>query len=302
MRRGAAKIVRTLIGRGGGSQCDNRQPTPQEVEHHKAEYQSQLQKFREEVRRRDLGDADKFYWYHTVDIGNGVCTPGDYDYRGLLGDYPFPADMRGMTALDVGSATGFFAFELERRGAEVTSVDLPSMADWDVIWTDRTVLIPKLLARQRVPNIEAWDRTHTHGPFEFCHRLRGSRVRRCLSRIYDLTPAKLGREKFDLIFLGDILGHLFSPLAALNAIAPLCGKELIISLDLVNTPGVTMWYGGGEERNQIGRSWFQPNWETLRQMLRRVGFEKIELCGVSRVMLRRTGWYWMDRHLVRATM
>ncbi len=43
----------------------------------------------------------------------------------------FPENMSGMTVLDVGSATGFFAFEFERRGARVISVELPSLRDLD---------------------------------------------------------------------------------------------------------------------------------------------------------------------------
>jgi tRNA (mo5U34)-methyltransferase len=278
-----------------------RQADAAEVARQQAEYEVQAKHFRAEVQRRGLGDADKFYWYHAVDLGDGLVTPGDYDYRGLLKDYPFPENMSGMSALDVGSATGFFAFEFERRGAEVTSVDLPSMADWDMIWSDRDILVPRLLDRRRTPTIAEWDRLYTHGPFDFCHKMRNSRVRRCLSRIYDLTPAKLGRDQFDLIFLGDVLGHLFSPLAALNVLAPLCRKEMIVSLDLVDLPHAALAYGGGEACDQIGRSWFQPNWEALRQMMKRVGFKDVELCGVSRVLLRRTGWIWMDRHVIRAS-
>ena len=33
----------------------------------------------------------------------------------------------GMRVLDIGTATGFFAFEFARRGAHVTAVDLPSL-------------------------------------------------------------------------------------------------------------------------------------------------------------------------------
>ena len=43
-------------------------------------------------------------------------TPGLYDYRATLDNFHFPENMEGMTVLDVGSATGFFAFEFERRG------------------------------------------------------------------------------------------------------------------------------------------------------------------------------------------
>jgi tRNA (mo5U34)-methyltransferase len=65
-------------------------------------------------------------------LGDGLVTPGDFDYRPSLPLFQFPEDMRGMTVLDVGSATGFFAFEFEKRGASVILVELPSIADWDM--------------------------------------------------------------------------------------------------------------------------------------------------------------------------
>ena len=40
--------------------------------------------------------------------------------------------MRGMTVLDIGPAHGFFAFEFERRGAIVTTAELPSWSEHDV--------------------------------------------------------------------------------------------------------------------------------------------------------------------------
>jgi hypothetical protein len=134
----------------------------------------------------------------------------------------------------------------------------------------------------------------------------GSRVRRCLSRVYDLNAEKLGSDGFDLIFLGDVLGHLFSPLTALNTLAPLCRDQMIISLDLVSPPHVSlhpsMHYQGGESCIGKGMSWFQPNWEALRQMLRRVGFRHVERTGESRVLARNINdpWQWMRRDLIVA--
>jgi tRNA (mo5U34)-methyltransferase len=308
-RRGAGKVLRTLTGRKHPEalrrEAEHQRIAEQtgrdiaEMNRHRSEYRAQVERFNQQVRRRALGDVDGFYWYHTIDLGDGLVTPGDYDYRERLSDYPFPTDMRGRTALDVGSATGFFAFEFERRGADVTSVELPSIADWDLIGSDRAVLLPELLQGHGKSSVAELDRAHVHGPFEFCHRLRGSRVRRCLSRIYDLTPEKLGRDRFDFVFLGDVLGHLFSPLAALNALAPLCSRELVISIDLLETPHAVLGYGGGEERQTDGRSWFRPNWEALRQMLRRVGFKKVERVGQSHVVVRRA-WQRMKRDLIRA--
>src|SRR5215207_4750221 len=77
------------------------------------------------------GNIRNYWWYHTIDLGNGLITPGVYDYRSTLSAFNFPDDMTGMDVLDIGSATGFFAFEFEKRGANVTSVEIPSITDLD---------------------------------------------------------------------------------------------------------------------------------------------------------------------------
>ncbi len=309
IRRATKKAYRTVTSRrqpesieslSQESEQEQLRREEAEITRAKHEYPRLSSRFRDEVLRRNLGDIDGFYWYHSVDVGDGLVTPGDYDFRDRISEYPFPEDMRGMTALDVGSATGFFAFEFERRGADVTSVELPSAADWDMIWSDRSSIVSKRMARHGLSTVEQLDWACTHGPFEFCRRLRNSNVRRVLSRIYDLTPEKLGCNQFDFIFLGDILRHLFSPLTALNVLAPLCRKEMVISLSLVDLPHSSIFYGGGESLTFDGRSWFQPNWEGIRQMLRRVGFRNVERVRESRVLVRRA-WQWISRDLIRAT-
>src|SRR5437763_12023044 len=96
-----------------------------------SEYPEQTRAFAARARELGLPDLSRYYWYHTIDLGDGLVTPGLYDYRETLTAFPFPRDMRGMTVLDVGSATGFFAFEFERRGARAISVELPSLRDLD---------------------------------------------------------------------------------------------------------------------------------------------------------------------------
>ncbi|MGH9784879.1 MAG: hypothetical protein ACRD88_11910, partial [Terriglobia bacterium] len=91
------------------------------------DYFSQVAEFEQRAARLGLGDVRGFYWYHTIDLGDGLVTPGMHDYRSTLAAFRFPESMRGMKVLDIGSATGFFAFEFERRGAQVVSVELPSL-------------------------------------------------------------------------------------------------------------------------------------------------------------------------------
>ena len=69
-------------------------------------------------------------WFHNLHLPDGTQTAPDH----ALGDFPrfkwrqiasrLPADLAGWTALDVGCNAGFYSFELARRGARVTAVDV----------------------------------------------------------------------------------------------------------------------------------------------------------------------------------
>src|SRR5687767_12426753 len=56
-------------------------------------------------------------WYHRIDLGDGIETPGHFRMADYVPHYRFPDRMDGMRVLDVGASTGFFAYEFERRGA-----------------------------------------------------------------------------------------------------------------------------------------------------------------------------------------
>lgn len=253
-----------------------------------------------EVRVRELGCADllaNYYWYHTVDLGNGLVTPGDYDFRPIIQDFPFPEDMTGMHVLDVGSATGFFAFEFERRGADVVSVELPSLESWDMVAAERRAVLDALLAYHRAATVEEATRCHLHGPFDFCHRLLNSKVRRCYSTVYDLTPAKLGRDQFDLIYLGDVMPHLFSPLKALDVLASVCGRSMVLTMEAVPSEKMSEMFFVGQSPDC--RSWWRPNVTCARDMLKRVGFTSVDATARIKGLLRRE-WVIFSREILHA--
>jgi len=200
----------------------------------------------------------------------------------------------------MGSATGFFAFEFERRGAKVTSVDIPSIDHWDSPTPeDREQMIKDYLEYFRVDTIEKVQQLHLDGPFEFCRKLLGANLRRIHSTIYDLSLQRLESAGFDLVFVGDVLQHLISPLEAVAVLAPLCTGTLIISQTLANpeTPPM-MLYVGGEARG--GDTYWYPNLSCFEQMLKRVGFDKVSVVGHHRGMDRQ-GWSTFDRTIIHAT-
>jgi len=245
---------------------------------------------------------EHFYWYHAVDVGNGLVTPGDYDFRTSLPSFGFPDDMKGMRVLDVGSATGFFAFEFERRGAEVVSVELPSLSTWDILEADRAQLDIDLMAWLQCDSPQEAYRRHLDGPFQFCHSMLGSRVNRCYSSIYDLTLAKVGGEKFDLIYAGDILLHLFSPLKALDVLSGLCRGTLLATTEgafPVATSLPMMEFRGTISQGKDRRTWWNLNNECLTEILKRVGFRSVAPVGRFSGIISRVRWKF-ERDVLRA--
>src|SRR6201995_5259916 len=66
-------------------------------------------------------------WYHTMRLPQGIVTPGNFNTLEELERVPLPSSLDGRRCLDVGTADGFWAFEMERRGAaEVVAIDLPT--------------------------------------------------------------------------------------------------------------------------------------------------------------------------------
>ena len=45
--------------------------------------------FYQKIKSVDFPGIEDFLWYHTIDLGNGLITPGDYDYRGVLRRWDF---------------------------------------------------------------------------------------------------------------------------------------------------------------------------------------------------------------------
>ena len=77
-------------------------------------------------------------WYHSIELAPGVVTPGQVDLRGLAARV-LPDDLSGLRALDVGTFDGFWAFELERRGAQVIAIDVERLeaAEWPPLSRER---------------------------------------------------------------------------------------------------------------------------------------------------------------------
>jgi tRNA (mo5U34)-methyltransferase len=146
-------------------------------------------------------------WYHAIELAPGVVTPGRADWRHAARKL-LPDSLDGKRALDVGTFDGFWAFELERRGAEVVAIDVESLdaAEWPALSR------PRLEATAR-----EWDIELGRG-FALAAEALGSSVRREVCPVYDLSAERIGGP-VDFAFVGALLLHLRDPVRALERVA-----------------------------------------------------------------------------------
>jgi tRNA (mo5U34)-methyltransferase len=277
------------------------------------QYSAEVDRFNVRMRAAGIEDIDRYYWYHTVDL-EGISTPGMYDFREVISSFDFPADMKGMTVLDVGSATGYFAFEFEKRGAHVTSVELPGLDQLDRFPGQETSLLLRKIQRMIVPHSEEALRSLCHhysaqelyyylldAPFRLCAARLQSRVARRFCSVYDLSADRLGQVAFDFVFLGDILVHTLRPFDALAAAAKMCRGTLMIAQRMPGGSGDSpaMAYVGGENPLEDDICWWLPNEQCFHQLLKKLGFPRVETIGTHEGVLRPAGHAY-SRQILRA--
>jgi tRNA (mo5U34)-methyltransferase len=205
-------------------------------------------------------EVERYPWYHTLHLGDGVVTKGMFDHGPVLDRYPIPADLTGMRCLDVATMDGYWAFEMERRGAaSVTALDLedPNALDWP--------------ASLRPDHDRSLDETKAER-FALAKAALGSNVERLLLSAYDLSPA-LGT--FDFVFCGDLLLHLKDPITPVENIRSVCTGSAVIA----NVISRYRLY----EKRPIAEldgidtfTWWTTNLAGLVRIVRAAGFDRVE--------------------------
>jgi tRNA (mo5U34)-methyltransferase len=207
-----------------------------------------------EVARARIAEVE---WWHTIEVAPGVLTPGGWDLRATAERMPWPQSLAGLRCLDVGTMDGFWAFELERRGAgEVVASDVLDATQLDHSVVDR-------LRGQRY-------RRGSERNFALAAELLGSRAELRELNVYDLDPARVG--EFDLVLMGYVLQMLRDPLRGLAAVRRVCRGHLILldtvsrPLDLIPAPLTRL------DARRDGSEWFVFNRRGLRKALELAGW------------------------------
>jgi tRNA (mo5U34)-methyltransferase len=199
--------------------------------------------------RSDLAARiNELKWFHPIDFGDGLVSPGRQDAARLqkMSDTYFSCSIVGKSVLDIGAWDGFHSVQAMKRGAaSVTAVD-----NWNH-WGNRACI--ELVRKYIVPDLKIIE----------CD-------------VYDISPETIGVH--DVVLFAGVLYHLRHPLLGLEKVARVTGEWLVLEtvMDAQNIPHPAMIMYPGSELNNDPTNWWGANRLCVESMLRDVGFTRID--------------------------
>ncbi len=186
------------------------------------------------AKPRLVHDLRDCAFYHVMDVPGVGTVQGSWDLRPGIDRYLGHVAFAGKRVLDVGAASGFLSFHVERQGAEVVSYDLNESFSWDHVPYAGTDLIENdAINRAALRKI--------NNAYWFCHRAFESSNRVVYGSVYTI-PESIG--PVDVAIFGSILLHLRDPFLALQMGTRLV-RETVIVTDLI-------------PRRRFWQRWFTP--------------------------------------------
>ena len=171
-------------------------------------------------------------WYHAMDIpgipGDGITPSVSFDCREDIGNILGNLDYEGKKVLNLGSITGYLSFEAERRGGDVTSIDLnvdssqmskqqATERDWvpraNEDWKKdlKAFMVREVLRRNA---------------FWYAHKALNSKSKMLISHANNL-PEELEMQDIGIIF--SVLLHIRDPFLALQRMCSHVNEKIVIT-------------------------------------------------------------------------
>jgi tRNA (mo5U34)-methyltransferase len=192
-------------------------------------------------------------WFHSIDLGYGVVTPGAKHPAVHRKEYAAifdPVDVRGRSVIDIGAWNGAYSFEAKRRGA----------------------------ARVLATDHFAWRHPVLRGreAFDLARSALDIDLEVGELDIPELTPERVGT--FDVVLFLGVFYHLLDPIAALTQIAALAREVLIVEThtDALETRRPAMIMYPGAELDGDDSNWWGPNPACMVALLKQCGFAKVD--------------------------
>jgi len=218
---------------------------------------------------REVRDIGECAFYHYMNLP-GVGEVGDHwDLRKTIDEYLGRVDFRAKRVLDVGAASGYLTFEMEKRGATVVSFDLSDGGNWDCVpFAHPSFDMEKLVRDLR------WHINRIKNAYWYAHRVLGSTAQVFYGDIYNF-PVELG--SFDIVMFGMVLPHLRDPFRALQSAARLSSDRLIITQQCLKRSEPVSLLQPDPETRADPITWWMMSEGCVDRLLKLLGFEVVAL-------------------------
>jgi tRNA (mo5U34)-methyltransferase len=229
-------------------------------------------------------------WFHNLHLPDGTETAPNHK----LGDFPsfkwkqiaphVPESLKGWRVLDIGCNAGFYSFELARRGARVTAIDVDPHYLKQARWAARQFGLQDTIEFRQL-------------------------------QVYELAYSN---QMFDLVLFMGVFYHLRYPMLALDIVARKVRRLMIFQSLTMSGMSVERNTDGHdiEDRSVLAKpgwpkmafvehsfandptNWWIPNHACIEAMLRSTGFKivgrpghEIYLCHPEKGRLKEPGSY-----------
>jgi O-methyltransferase len=178
-----------------------------------------------------------------------------------LGDTNF----KGKRVLEIGPASGFLTFHMERQGASVTCLEPPIEDLWDFVPQAGVDLAA--VRRDFSLHIE-----RVRNSFWYLHGVYGSKAGCYEADAYHIPQPK---QKFDIGLLTAVLLHVSSPVRMLEAVANVVEEKIIIvDVHIEEIAAQPVCRLVPNAANRVTDTWWEFSPKFFEQFLPILGFSK----------------------------
>ena len=223
-------------------------------------------------------------WYHEIDLGNGVLTPGMKSQKDILREWSLfgLGDLAGSSVLDIGGIDGAYAFQAEQAGARRAAVLDHYL--WATDGDHYARIYHDHINRGTTPpaphESAAWHpaTTPTRWRFDTAKQALGSRVEAIPMNFMDCDLARVG--VWDVVLYLGVLYHMPDPVRALARVAAVTREQAIIETEAMYIRGhpEALWrFFADGELNHDRTNWWAPNLNALMGLIGVAGFSNAEV-------------------------
>ena len=227
------------------------------------------------------------FWFHSIDLGMGVVTPGlksPEQHTREFASLRIP-DLRGKTVLDIGAWDGFYSFAAERLGAarvvaldhHVWCLDRQAKNKYKADCKKKGIVqqhpkyIPELWRVDELPGKRGFDLAHT---------TLESRVEALVCDLMETNVGAIG--KFDVVLFLGVLYHMENPLESLRKVAQLTREVAIIETEAVAIGGhearpLCEYFPPNAQLMDDPTNFWVPNAPALIGLCETAGFKRVEV-------------------------